>query len=258
MQIALREEREPHRYESRSNKHEATHPLVKVEWRISHAPPPMPRKFSALLGDCIHNLRAALDYCTWAAASPDARSSNATQVAFPLHDTAKGFNEWKRKRGSWYGAATLDVIERAQPFHANESERIHQLKLLQVLSNTDKHRLLNVADYVHMDLGPVVVEPEPEGLVSWVADDGPVSVGDVIARIEFRRPLGDGHEVLLKPLFGWYECVRYEPPGGEAQWLMVGEMMNAIAPFVVDVITDMSAARKLDAGTAVYVGSGPA
>lgn len=226
-------------YDTTSNESHHDDPMVWHEWRLVKAPPSLPMSFSALLGDVIQNLRAALDYSAWAAVRDDIRATKPTQVFFPLCDTSSEFREWKRRRSSWFSEATVRVIDWAQPFHADD-DQLHPLRILRVLSNTDKHRLLNILDHAHIELG-VALDPEPPEYDYWAAK-GPVAEGDLLGRLSFRRP---PFKVMMDvmPFFGWYESVAYEEPGKDVQWLRLDEMMNAVCEFSVNAVRLMSGAR---------------
>ncbi len=209
------------------------------EWRLTKAPGPLPQSFAALLGDAIQNLRAALDYTAWAGATDNARKQHQTQVYFPLLKKQRDFTKWVRDRSGWFSEDMVTVMEWAQPYQA-EKDQLHPSRILQVLSNTDKHRLLNVVDHAHIEQGNVMV-PEPSVYDFWSAD-GPVRPGDLLARLEFPRPPFK-LSIDVMPSFGWYESVAYEEPAQDARWLRIDELMNALCSFTVDAVGLMSAAR---------------
>ncbi len=244
MQAELREGREEHQYTRCDNARDESNPIVWVEWVVTKAPAPLPLAFSALLGDVIHNLRAALDYSTWAAVDGSIRETNPRGVAFPLYDQEAGFTKWANQKKSWYAQPTMDAIKRAQPFKA-PADRPHSLAVLQQLSNVDKHRLLNVVEYAAFDLGPVGITPEPV-VKRYGPATGRMEAGDVLVRVEFPRPV-EGKEVELRPTFGWYESVPYKR-GGEVEYLRVDRMLNAIYQMVVTTASDMIVARRIERG----------
>lgn len=245
MQQELRDGREPPEYKRRDNaRGEETNPIVWAEWVLAKAPAPLPLAFSALLGDAIHNLRAALDYCTWAAVDDKYRLSEPQRVAFPLYGQEAKFRKWAAEKKGWYGEPTMGVIERAQPFQATADQR-HPLAVLQQLSNADKHRLLNVVHFAAIDLGPVGITPEPV-VQRHAGTNGKVEEGDVLIRVEFPRPVR-GHEVVLRPVFGWYESVPYERDG-EVEYLRIDLMLTAVYELAVTTVTDMHIARRIERG----------
>lgn len=230
---------DPRQYESRSNQKQRSNPAVQMEWRLAEAPDPVPLSFSALLGDLIQNYRASLDYAAWAAATENARKKHPTQVQFPLCTRPKDFNKWIKDRDGWFNSDTVRVLEASQPYHAPKSQ-MHPLRVLQVLSNTDKHRLLNVVDQAHIDLG-IFMDPMPP-TYDWWAADGPVAVGESLATLSFPRPFQSG-PIDVMPVFGWYESVAFEEPGRPIRWLQIDEMVTAINSLTVDTVGAMSGAR---------------
>lgn len=227
------------RYRSMSNEQFGEDPKVWKKWWLEEAPPALPLSFAALLGDVIQNLRAALEYSAWAAASEEARESKPRQISFPIIDDPGNYEKWARRCTDWFSEDTFRVFEWAQPFHADE-DRLHPLRILRTLSNTDKHKLLNVVDHAHIELG-VELDPMPPTYDWWTAD-GPVQKGELLAKLVFPRPsFSSGIDV--RPSFGWYESVAYEEPGKRVRWLRIDEMMNAVMLFSVDTVGYMSGAR---------------
>ena len=226
-------------YESSTNERDSEDPMVWMEWRLKQSVPPIPPSFAALLGDCIQNLRASLEYSAWAAASEDARQTKPTQIAFPLCDDVADYRNWAKKRAGWFNDDVFNVIAWAQPYQTGE-DMLHPLRVLRVLSNTDKHRLLNVVEHAHVDVG-LHLDPMPPFHDWWTAS-GPVAIGEPLAKLSFPRPpfqLG----VDVRPSFGWYESIAYEAPGEEVRWLRLDSLMNAMCDFAVRTVGYMSGAR---------------
>ncbi len=132
---------------------------------------------SALLmgGDFVHNLRAALDHAVWAITPQHIRQERPTEVAFPLRSTEKSSTTWAKKRRDWYGPTVFEVIRSNQPFNAAGTGTLHPLHILQFLSNTDKHQLLNIVANSQVDMGGVSVDPEPPGGVVSSVNQGVVA-----------------------------------------------------------------------------------
>jgi hypothetical protein len=125
--------------------------LVKV---TASRPPADP--FSLIIGDCIQNMRAALDQLAFSLASaytvplPD---DWARKSQFPI------FGDEDRQGRSGVGPAMFSnngtakirgidpaaqvIIERLQPYHQGQNFRTHPLWILCELSNIDKHRLIH-------------------------------------------------------------------------------------------------------------------
>ncbi|MGK2879633.1 MAG: hypothetical protein ACSLE6_02160 [Mycobacterium sp.] len=125
--------------------------------------------------------------------------------------------------------------------------KLHPLHILQFLSNTDKHQLLNIVTNAQVDLGGVTVDPEPPGGVVSTVNQGVVAKGAVLARVEFARPTQPGKtEVTLKPIFAFEQVFRYVNQDGAEQWLVVGDALNEIGPDVVEAVTYLLSAHKRD------------
>lgn len=162
-----------------------------------------------LLGDMIHNFRAALDHQMWAIAPKTAKAGrNARRVQFPIHTTTKGWTNWRKEWGQHYGEKVLAVLAEAQPCHLDaERYRYHPLGLLQSLSNTDKHRALNVTAHMAHDGYPFRVTPEPPGGVRVTTHAGPIEPGTVIARAEWDRAADGNGEIDVAPTIAYDQQV---------------------------------------------------
>lgn len=124
---------------------ELVEPGIEGSLRIAGPVTPIPRRISILIGEAIQALRRSLDYLIYELAWLDSgQPQNGTQ--FPLDDSDLKF--WRRlkriKRGP--AAYLLGVsgehaaaIEPYQPYAGT-----HWTKLLQALSNPDKHRHLTI------------------------------------------------------------------------------------------------------------------
>jgi len=114
---------------------------------------PVPLPVLAVAGDFIHNLRSAIDYV--AAELVAAHGGNVRAAAFPLYIKERDFIFDVRFRARKRGPGPLDripttgdawtFIERLQPYQRGERAREDPLYSLNLLSNRDKHRMLNPA-----------------------------------------------------------------------------------------------------------------
>jgi hypothetical protein len=107
-----------------------------------------------ILGDCVHNLRSALDHVVWALSDPVVRDR---QTSFPIFvDRNDFFRRAKNGEGAgkpgWgsglhklagVSKEAFAVIEAAQPYHAGNDAPTQTLAVLDHLDITDKHKLLN-------------------------------------------------------------------------------------------------------------------
>jgi hypothetical protein len=128
-------------------KHNAETNLIDVYARL----PSPPEIISLLAGDCVHNMRSALDHLVYqlVLSNPDRPSTVPNEkTMFPICDTEEGFDA-QIKRGRLKGVtdAPAAIIRRLQPYitrNAGRNYRLHPLWVLSQLENIDKHRRLAV------------------------------------------------------------------------------------------------------------------
>jgi len=99
-----------------------------------------PREWGLILGDCVHNLRSALDHMVWDLVQLNGQTPDSN-TEFPIY--------WDRAKYSLKGEAdrklrgvstqAVDLIEQAQPYHAGQPQG-HPLWILRELDVRDKHR----------------------------------------------------------------------------------------------------------------------
>jgi|HubBroStandDraft_1064217.scaffolds.fasta_scaffold192752_1 hypothetical protein len=102
---------------------------------------PIPQRLPFIIGDCLQNLRSALDYLVWElvkAASNEPGKKNM----FPVCLTAKSFEDaLKSGRLDGIDVHAIALIDQVQPYHAGESDAPGQgLFVLDDLTNINKHR----------------------------------------------------------------------------------------------------------------------
>jgi hypothetical protein len=110
----------------------------------------MPRDFRpelqrirVLTGDAIHNLRGALDYLVHQLAlwHKDGMLKKPRATGFPITNSEQAWDQSSGHHLSEVHPNHRSVIKRLQPM----GRPGHALELLRILSDTDKHRLLNLA-----------------------------------------------------------------------------------------------------------------
>jgi hypothetical protein len=114
-------------------------------YRIRVLRDPPIRRFAALVGDCVHNLRSALDHLAWQL-SEDASGSNEadTTTQFPIFKTETGYDTRGINQIVRVGPGAATVIRLLQPFH-DDLATLHPLWFIRELDNGDKHRKLAVS-----------------------------------------------------------------------------------------------------------------
>ena len=108
------------------------------------APSPLPAVLSLAVSDCIHNLRAALDYVVFELSREDSGDPDPKRTQFPIC-TESGFKELRlarsRKKGflRYLSDAHVEAIEAYQPYKG-----VNWTQTLIDISNPDKQRELTV------------------------------------------------------------------------------------------------------------------
>lgn len=106
------------------------------------------------IGDCVHNLRAALDYIVWELVRA-AGHVGSTSTEFPIFTDPKLYARFAPKKLRGIDPRAQTVIERSQPFAGPNSQPAHPgwrdpefepLALLYGLDIWDKHRSLNLTE----------------------------------------------------------------------------------------------------------------
>ena len=108
-------------------------------------PPPLNR-WSLISGDCIHNLRSALDSLLYGIAIHETGlnpPADETALQFPITISPAKFKEQKSRIKSLSPAVQSDILK-VQPFNVPHPEHPPVLELLGLLNNFDKHRTINV------------------------------------------------------------------------------------------------------------------
>jgi len=112
---------------------------------IAWKPVPNVTRWALLVGECVHNLRSALDHAVYECSGPDAPDG----CQFPVFrdDSYLSLPE-RAKRGYLYKVRGIKddrvraIIQTAQPWNRKERPELHPLWVLHRLDIQDKHRLL--------------------------------------------------------------------------------------------------------------------
>jgi hypothetical protein len=104
-----------------------------------------PLRFGVMLGDCVHNLRSALDHliCQLTMLNGGTMDDCArTQFTIASKSEAQ-FEGMAKTQLAGLSPMHRAVVKSLQPYHAGDQAWRHPLALLAELSNADKHRLVN-------------------------------------------------------------------------------------------------------------------
>jgi hypothetical protein len=173
----------------------------------------LPPEWAIIIGDCIHNLRGALDHLAFAlprATGTDPRWEDWSQ--FPICDAPRGFGNVIGRCLCGVDALAIEGVERSQPYFGRDGPEGHGLWYLRNLSNLDKHRLSPVVWSLPAS-GSVEIPDPPTGTARIVFRTGTPEHGDTIAKVYFSDPAPAGIEVTLNLLFG--VTIRDIAPSGE-------------------------------------------
>jgi hypothetical protein len=155
-----------------------------------------------LIGDCIHNLRSALDnLCFSAARLKCDPPADPRGVQFPIFDTKVAYNDSAARTLRQLPDTAVHLLEHFQPFQKGAADEIqkHSLMALQHLSNQDKHRipqvaLLRVHQRDHRQELTFESNIEAEEWIAaaphFVIEGGPIWAGSTLISVTCSRPAG--------------------------------------------------------------------
>jgi hypothetical protein len=147
-----------------------------------------PLRLGVILGDFIHDLRSALDHLVWQLVLLDEGSPNRS-TCFPVASSRAQFDRMAEKALRGLIPKHVAGIEALQPYHAQDRQGVHLLKLLPRLSNTDKHQIVHTtlgwfrSDFV---TGPHFTPNADAGVIQRceIAQSERLENGAVIARVK--------------------------------------------------------------------------
>ena len=148
---------------------------------------PPPAEFRLIIGDCLHNLRSALDNLVYQLAVQNTAPNpipedKARELAFPIVSSPMKPDEFMTKYRSRIGLldpGAQAIIEELQPYH-REDGASHPLWKLNKLSNIDKHRVPHIAS---LALVTYTTFPDaPTSLHHFIINAGPIEDSAIIAR----------------------------------------------------------------------------
>ena len=155
-----------------------------------------PDNVALAIGDCIHNLRSALDHIVYELSCRTAKKDHVGDTAFPVYVDAKDWDE-KDSKGKLRNTsglhklrgipqAAVDRIKELQPFNGLEPMYWQRQRLLHVhrLDIADKHRSLNLAVAKVPEMGVYYGYDGPPLDVSYV-HQGRVTAGLEVPILRF-------------------------------------------------------------------------
>jgi hypothetical protein len=109
--------------------------------------PPAPDDIGLLIGDCLQNLRSALDHEVYrqAAANKGRGWNRLDECQFPIYREEQAFDRANQKLIGGLHAHVRDFIRSIQVFAQPKDTVADPLHLLNRLARVDRHRLLHIA-----------------------------------------------------------------------------------------------------------------
>jgi hypothetical protein len=129
---------------------------------------PPPTDILFLIGDCLYNLRSALDHLIHSLAVKNCGSlseEQSVETAFPIYKTQSGFLKRGKGRIKHLAPKAQAIIERLQPYQAGDAATLQWLWILEKLENIDKHRSLLLT--ITLNPAEVIIEIPPRSKVSF-------------------------------------------------------------------------------------------
>jgi hypothetical protein len=155
--------------------------------------PDVPESVSYMIGDCLQNLRSALDYLVWELCLA-ANGTPTENNAFPICESSESFKRLRARRLQGIADEAATQIELLQPYHREQYET-DPLWILNKLTNVSKHRRLLVSGLNVLLLDPVALPHESAPSETGVSDNVQMDEG-LVAVVEFKETQFEGREVV--------------------------------------------------------------
>ena len=104
-----------------------------------------PLRFGVMLGDCIYNLRSALDHLICQVTMLDGGTmDDCATTQFPIASKSEAqFEAMAKRQIAGLSKKHRALVKKAQPYHTGDEAWRHPLAILGEFSNADKHRLIH-------------------------------------------------------------------------------------------------------------------
>jgi len=248
-----RDHGQAYEYQQFDNRGDGDDPLVRIQWRL-RIREPYPERWGLLIGDCLVNFRAALDHAVWAAVQDHSGPPRRPEsVNFPICPTSASFKTPLRDVRPLLAPRVWELIEAVQPLHGGEVVHTSPLEILRYLNNRDKHRTLQLLSLNFVNLFPIEVHGEtPVDVVEQWQKEGPVQDGDVVARLKFRRPVGDRPAVDVAPVMAHRASLQISD--NPVEYRDLASLMDGIREEVLLILAGFGSLLGDDVPTDLYLG----
>lgn len=130
----------------------------------------VPERLSVIMGDCLFNMRCALDHLALTLAKSHAVSMTDEQVIgseFPIFSSSAGYRKHAPKKIGCLEQSAQAIIESLQPYHCPSGYAAHPLWQLHELNRVDKHRALTVCGADPRKDGARILSLPMDGFTNW-------------------------------------------------------------------------------------------
>jgi hypothetical protein len=154
-------------------------------------PPPDSVRWAVIIGDCVNNLRSALDHLINAFAKVPyiyKPASDKDRLTFIIIDDPAKFA--KALKDSFSGLCPLyaKILTDLQPFNRTHPALPPLLSIIRDLSNADKHHLLQVAGAGVAGIEGEFIHSMSSGKKTFLVNPDPIQHNDVICVVESSEP----------------------------------------------------------------------
>jgi hypothetical protein len=150
-------------------------------WIVERVLRTPPLGISIAIGDCIYNLRSALDHLAYQLVLINPPNQPTSQTAFPISDSPEYWDRsWKSKTKGMRNDA-IALIKSCQPCFETHFYRGKWASWLENLCNVDKHRHLHIT--LAATSGGLFSQAVPYG-ARWHVHEGPIEDNTVMATLE--------------------------------------------------------------------------
>lgn len=196
-------------------------------WKLRDAPPNLSR-LSLLIGDGVHNLRAALDHMIWQLVIANGQSPT-TRNEFPIFDSEAKYMKGSKRKLIGISETARRLIQGLKPYKGGNDA----LWLLHRMDIIDKHRHLNVLILIYTKIGmqgPLTVQAGSQVEIGFPAvTSGVLKKGTVVATMTGHQ--GAPPDVNVKPDFAFK--VAFDEPDVATDKVM--PIVDAMAQNTVNV-----------------------
>ena len=195
-----------------------------------------PLRWSAIVGDIVHNLRAALDHLVCQLTIAAGGDCERPQSKFVIAYSNRGFDRQAEKHMSQIDDRSRGLFEALQPYHALDWPQRdgslvyrHPLSALQRLSNYDKHRLplLSMFGPGRIRVEDVVMKDAEYAGYSF--PHSPYRVGEIVCSVDF-VPTGPAPAIQFEAI--------PEPHVSFDDGLPLADSLEGAAHFVAGVLME--------------------